>query len=759
MQGRLWQKNVVLAPARNQIALALRGARKTGFLSLPARDFTEIPPQVYHLEDHLEKDENKWECVDLFKMDLSHNQLSSISDEIGDLAAVTSIKLANNLLQVLPERLYELRALTYLDLSNNQLGRDLSENFGTLINMKELNLSGNKLSRLPDSVIFLKNMKVLHIAENVLTALPTQIGELERLKILNAHTNQLTSLPSSLGRLEKLQNLNLNKNSLVSTDDILSTLSLLQVLDLRQNKLAVFPLLPRNAKLDQVFLSYNTLSTVDELSILRLRNSVTVLDLRDNKLTSLPATIASLFRLKTLNVANNDLPDLPPGLGYLKYLNHLSVYGNPLRAIRRSVVSAGCESLKKYLRTRGLPPDGSEFLEEERDEFQIERERLAYKGSGTHEGQPLASDCSTKFRDAAASRTLDLTNSCLYVLPSDLVGKGRFSFGSTLIHLNLSLNHLRLLPAVIGELMFLKTLTADENDLEILHSSIAALPRLEVLRLRKNYLTADAIADFLRNSTTLGTTLKEIDLRSNKLSIIPVETGQLRSLENLLLSHNQIEALDQFPWSHLTKVSVIDLSDNKLRSLGRIYDAPLLQSLSFENNNITKVPVELGLCLHLSAIYMNGNPQRTVRGGVIAKGSAEVVAYLKNKLPLDTALVPPIPVALARKGEVDERVFSASSRSKGGAHLRRHGETYAAHGFATGKDHEAALVALPESKTSINFSTEKATVDFELSRLSTQIQQLEQHLKSNSLSAATRFGLKKKLAMVRSKRIREIRKQ
>ncbi|KAF1790703.1 Leucine-rich repeat domain, L domain-like [Phytophthora cactorum] len=618
----------------------------------------------------------KWECIDLVKIDLSHNAIPSISAEIGGLTSVTSIKLTKNALQVLPE-----------DFSSSRhLPRPVRE-LWCLGWVKRARLIGNKLSRLPNSITLLENLEALHIEENTLTALPEQIGKLQKLHVLNAHSNQLTVLPSSFGALRNMQNLDLKKNRLESTGDALATLSLLKFLDLRQNKLVVFPVLPEGAALDQVYLGYNSLSTVDETSILRVKDSVTVLDMRDNKLAGLPANIACLYRLKTLDVANNDLSDLPPGLGYLKHLNHFIVDGNPLRAIRRSVISAGCESLKKYLRTRGAPRVGVDVLEEERDELQLERERLAQ----AEEGPPPASDYIVQFREAAASGSIILMNNSLGVLPSDLVGQGQFNFGSTLLHLNLSSNLLRL--------------------------------------------------------TSVGEHAERVGSTQQQPLDCTVEICQLRSLETLLLGFNRIESLDRFPWSQMANVSVVSLSDNKLRSLGRIYDAPLLASLSFENNNLTKVPCELGLCPHLRAIYMNGNPQRTVRGGVIAKGSTEILAYLKNKLPPNTVLSPPSPVAISRsvksaQGSCKKPSSAASNRENSGT-SRLSDNAY------------AAPVAPIEGYIP---PSENAAIELELSKLSTQIDQLELQLDSHTLSAPKRFALKKELAMLRSKKIREARK-
>lgn len=320
------------------------------------------------------------------------------------------------------------------------------------MNLKELGLAANKLTNLPQSLSNLAHLEVLRIEENALTALPEKIGCLHKLHTLTAHTNQLTSLPSSFAGLSNMQMLDLKKNRIESTTDCLSTLQRLKFLDLRQNRLVIFPVLPVSAVLDQVFLGYNALSTINEDSVLRAKDSITVLDVRDNKLSDLPANIACLYRLKTLDMSNNDLSDLPPGLGYLKHLNHIVVDGNPLRAIRRSILSAGCESLKKYLRTRGAPPVGVDVLAEEVDELQ--QERAARSKAGAAVTPRKSGEWEYLFRDAAASGTLDFSDNGAAEIPGEFSAQdnGGYNFASTLLHLNLSKNRLTHLPAEIGEL-------------------------------------------------------------------------------------------------------------------------------------------------------------------------------------------------------------------------------------------------------------------------------------------------------------------
>jgi Leucine-rich repeat (LRR) protein len=60
-----------------------------------------------------------------------------------------------------------------------------------------------------------------------------------------------------------------------------------------------------------------------------------------------------LTSLHTLDMTNNNLRALPPLLGKLRNsLRVLLLEGNPLRSIRRALITAGCGPLLEYLLTR-----------------------------------------------------------------------------------------------------------------------------------------------------------------------------------------------------------------------------------------------------------------------------------------------------------------------------------------------------------------------------------------------------------------------
>ncbi|POM68518.1 hypothetical protein PHPALM_15316 [Phytophthora palmivora] len=383
------------------MARTLKLARQSGSLNLSSRDLHAFPEEVFRLYETLDEDEHSWECAVLQKLDLSYNEIAEIPSQVETLKYLLSFKIRHNHLRQLPMALWNLETLTSLDLSNNELEGCLSEQLGKLDKLRELGLEGNKLTQLPESIGALVHLEVLRVDNNQLKGLPSTIGRLKNLKTLSAHSNQIGELPASFGSLTGLLTLDLKKNGLVAIGEAFLEFTSIKYIDLRQNQLQVFPKLPENnACLDQLFLGFNLLREVPEDIVLSVKESLTVLDLRDNKLQHLSDRIPQLYRLKTLDVTNNDLHDLPPGFGYLKYLNHLLVEGNPLRSIRRSIISAGTEPLKKYLRTRGGPPEGVDAMEEEVDEFTLRQKEI-------EQDEPMAEEPPLEdeylFRDAAAS--------------------------------------------------------------------------------------------------------------------------------------------------------------------------------------------------------------------------------------------------------------------------------------------------------------------------------------------------------------------
>ncbi|XP_074191043.1 leucine-rich repeat-containing protein 40 isoform X2 [Rhinolophus sinicus] len=196
---------------------------------------------------------------------------------------------------------------------------------------------------------------------------------------------------------------------------------------------------------------------------------------------------------------------------------------------------------------------------------------------------------------------LDLSNNHLTTVPAS------FSSLSSLVRLNLSSNQLKSLPAEISGMKRLKHLDCNSNLLETIPPELAAMESLELLYLRRN-----------------------------KLRFLP-EFPSCKLLKELHVGENQIETLGAEHLKHLNSILVLDLRDNKLKSVPD--EITLLQSLErldLSNNDISSLPYSLGK-LHLKFLALEGNPMRTIRRDIINKGTQEVLKYLRSKIKEDEA--------------------------------------------------------------------------------------------------------------------------
>ncbi len=105
-----------------------------------------------------------------------------------------------------------------LNLSGQQLTK-VPDSVFKQTNLEELNLSNNRLTgALQAEVRNLSNLKVLNLSNNLMTGVPAEIGQLQNLQILDLSNNQLTGLPYELGNLQNLKTLNLSGNNYSTAD-------------------------------------------------------------------------------------------------------------------------------------------------------------------------------------------------------------------------------------------------------------------------------------------------------------------------------------------------------------------------------------------------------------------------------------------------------------------------------------------------------------------------------------------------------------
>jgi hypothetical protein len=161
-----------------------------------------------------------------------------------------------------------------------------------------------------------------------LTEFPTEIFDLaDSLEILDLSRNRLSKLPDQLGRLHKLRILFCSQNQFEIVPEALADCANLSMVGFKSNQLKS---LPANALPPQVrwlILTDNQLETLPDSigSLPRLQK----LMLAGNQLAALPESIANCHKLELIRLSANRLQSLPHWLLKLPNLAWLAYSGNP----------------------------------------------------------------------------------------------------------------------------------------------------------------------------------------------------------------------------------------------------------------------------------------------------------------------------------------------------------------------------------------------------------------------------------------------
>ena len=68
------------------------------------------------------------------------------------------------------------------------------------------------------------------------------------------------------------------------------------------------------------------------------------------------------------------------------------------------------------------------------------------------------------------------------------------------------------------------------------------------------------------------------------------------------------------------------MGNNKITSIGQMFVVRTLKTLLLENNELEHIPPELSLLKNIQSLTIHGNPQRTVRQGILQKGTDAILA-------------------------------------------------------------------------------------------------------------------------------------
>lgn len=567
----------------------LQQACKTGQLNLSGRDLKQVPDEVWNIYSRPNEEDVKfdsmeydqwWSQVELKKLLLASNQLSFVPDTIAVFSTLVILDLHDNKLTMLPNAISQMKVLEKLDVSHNELTQ-LPEDLSDLQRLSTLLLQHNVLVSLPQSFGGLGSLTNLDISNNKLEEIPDDWSQINNLLKLNMSSNQLTKLPASICRNPLLGYLDLASNKLSRLPDGWTNLSSLKELYLRNNNLDTLPNLRQCNKLKELYCARNSFIMIN---INVLPESLMIVEFRDNKIKEINEDIVQLQNLQRLDVSNNDISTLPPIIGTMEGIKALNVDGNPMRGIRRDIISKGTMSIMKYLRTRIVIPKNSD------DHRHGDSSLPVSAGVAQH----------TKLHSLNISKTLDLSKKPFS--RDDLLDCSTVPLES----INFNRAGLTELPDELSHFSgTLKILSCSLNKISHLGCFIGTFTSLTHLDLASNLL--ESLPKEMSNLQALI----ELNIMQNRFKFIPDCVFSLSSLENLLASGNQIEKIDA----------------NGLRRLEK------LSTLSLQNNSISQVPPELGLISSLRSIQLEGNIFRIPRQNILQQGTVAVLEYLKGRVP------------------------------------------------------------------------------------------------------------------------------
>lgn len=164
-----------------------------------------------------------------------------------------------------------------------------------------------------------------------LTEFPRAIFDLaDTLEILDLSGNRLSRLPDDLPRLRKLRILFCSNNAFTELPAVLGDCPQLEMVGFKSNRIARLPSAALPARLRWLILTDNALTALPD-SIGRCAD-LQKLMLAGNRLTELPASLVDCRRLELLRIAANRLTGFPHHLLALPRLAWLAFAGNPFAA-------------------------------------------------------------------------------------------------------------------------------------------------------------------------------------------------------------------------------------------------------------------------------------------------------------------------------------------------------------------------------------------------------------------------------------------
>ena len=527
----------------------------------------------------------------------------------------------------------------------DRMSRIYMEPLGQLIELEYMNLSRNRLTKLPSCIAAFKHLRVLALAWNSLLELPDSIGDLAMLEELSAAFNKLESLPKSMSKCRALSRVDLHCNRLSQLTKMIGEWKVLEVLRLEGNRLETLPsAIGLCRSLLVLNVTDNKLKALPD-SIVEL-GQLQILAVDGNLLTAIPEKIGQCSQLGQLSLDRNDLDILPMSIGFMRKLQVLSAADNPrLLYPPQSVFKTGIQVVRTFfVRIQASLQNYKLNLSHMRmSDFPLGLETNVKLQSldMSHNEIKVIPDAMSQLQNLTTVRlqfnrirqvpegfgtfkhltSLHLNNNVLTTLPQSLAALDR------LTDLCIQANKIVTLPMCIGALLNLRSFSASDNPLQEPPEDIVNGKNSS--RLTYNYMRGvfDAMSSGCMTLEGFGlqhipdpaiklTTLDAIMLGKNRISTIPDSISRLRYLRKLSLKQNVLVSLTP-SLAKMCHLQILTLTDNKLTSFDPVLlEITSLKTLSIDKNQILSVPERIDKMFNLISLVLSENPISRLPGNI-----------------------------------------------------------------------------------------------------------------------------------------------
>lgn len=245
--------------------------------------------------------------------------LDTLPPEFGFCDKLKTLDLMGNPIDNLPETLIECRHLSELKMNFKTFYRLLDPYMLTLIEEGKI-----RSEHIPQVVFEFESLHMLDLSHAKINSISKE-HILTHLAELYLSNNFFFDIPEQICTIERLKVLDMSHNRITVIPEYFINLKYLEVLNFSYNKLTI---LPKNfihlTRLKQLNLSHNEIDVIEKK--FTKNKSLLLLDLSYNNLSSLPDELFRMEQLATLDLRYNKLDHIPPNIHRMIGLKSMNIF-------------------------------------------------------------------------------------------------------------------------------------------------------------------------------------------------------------------------------------------------------------------------------------------------------------------------------------------------------------------------------------------------------------------------------------------------